>query len=463
MPIEVLSSTVIDPPHRMPRQPKLRSSCDGCGAAKLKCDRSQPACGRCFSLNLKCVYGVSRKTGKPPAREALSSWGAGHVSHIRRARHAGSHDKDRRNNSCSRGIGGLGYDGIVRNSGQVVDGQPINLGMSVSAPAATHSDLFRHLLPNFTSLEFDDSLFSDMETGPFSTLATPESESYAPAASQTDASQTQVDESRHLDSVLLQPVSSKGHDCFREAYHILDSLSFHRLNNLNSTLESPSPGSASTTASTANRVPLDDVLRLNREASERLGRLLTCSCAGLPQLTMLYASIISQVLIGYQQAADCTQSASPAWSPADIRLDTASHHMSLTGSSPSSGSGSGAGPSTWSSTAASTLNAGGGKSTPSLIQFPGPVAPAKMAIGTFNIDDLRVQTALKIQLLSGEMRRAGRLIDQFAVHNFDGECVTDEYTFGGVHSLYQSLDAWLRSEHLRIANMMKSKLRELNS
>ena len=192
----------------------------------------------------------------------------------------------------------------------------IHLRMSVNAPDATHSDLFRPLLPNFTSLEFDDGLFPDMETGPISTLATPESESYATLATQTDASQTQVDKSRYLDSTLLQPVSSKGHDCFREAYDILGSLSFHRLNNAHSISESPPPGSASTTASTANLVPLDHVLRLNRETSERLGRLLTCSCAGFPQLTMLYASIISQVLIWYQQAAGCTQSAS--WSPADI-------------------------------------------------------------------------------------------------------------------------------------------------
>lgn len=49
-----------------PRQPKLRSSCDGCGAAKLKCDRGQPECGRCVSFGMPCVYGESRKFGRPP-------------------------------------------------------------------------------------------------------------------------------------------------------------------------------------------------------------------------------------------------------------------------------------------------------------------------------------------------------------------------------------------------------------
>ena len=447
----------------MPREPKLRSSCDGCGATKLKCDRGQPSCGRCLSLNLVCVYGVSQKTGKPPRdrRRLPEASGTSHTPG--KQTHAGSDDRDRRNNSCSRATDGFDYDGIVRNSGQVLDGHPVSLGMGVNAPETTHNDQFQPPLANFTSMEFDDGFLSDMETWPISTLAMSGLESYASPATQTDASQTQVDEGTNLDSDLLQPVSSKDHDCFREAYDILGSLSFHRPNNAHSIPQSPSPGSVSTTASSADRVPLDHVLHLNREASERLSRLLTCSCSRFPQLTIIYASIISQILICYQQAASGPQSTS--WSPADIRLDTApiSHHVSLTESSPSSGSGSGVGPSTWSSTTARASNAGRSKNIPPLKQFPGPVAPAKMAIGTFNIDDLPVQTALKIQLLSGEMRRAGRLIDQFALHYFDGQCVTDAYTSSDVHSLYQSLDVWLRSEHSRIANMMKAKLRELNS
>ncbi|KAI4159115.1 MAG: hypothetical protein L6R39_000414 [Caloplaca ligustica] len=335
--------------------------------------------------------------------------------------------------------------------------------MTVQAPDTTFNELFWPLLPNFTSMEFNDALFSDMGSGPTPALqlATPESESLATPAAQTDAPQTQVDdESGDLESVLLQPVNSKAHDCFREAYNILGSFSFHCLNNAQSVSEEPPPGSASAPASTANRVPLDHVLRLNRDASEQLSRLLTCSCAGFPQLAMLYASIISQILVGYQQAAGCTQSA--PWNSGDARLDpvSAPQRQSLTAFSPSA---SGVWPSTWSSTAASVLSAGGAKNTPTPTQPSEAVAPAKMVIGTFDIDDLRVQTALKIQLLTGEMRRAGQLIDQFALHTVDGQCMSDEYAFGGVHSLYQSLDAWLRSEHSRITNMMKAKLREFNS
>ena len=457
----------------MPRQPKLRSSCDACGAAKLKCNRAQPECGRCLSLDLVCVYGISRKTGKPPRERLRFPEASGTSCTPGKHAHAGGHDRDR-NNSCGSGTtGGFGYDGIAQGSGQDMgvnnvlparggaDGHPNNLRTSVNALDTTNNDLFGTLLPDFPSLEFDDGLFSSMETAPISTLATPESESYSTPATTTDASQTHIDESRYLDSTLLPSVSIKGHDCFREAYDILGSLSFNNLNSAHSMSESSTPGSTSTTASTANRVPLDHVLRLNREASERLSHLLTCSCAGFPQLTMLYASIISQVLIWYQQAAGRTQS--PSWNPTAIKLDTTSHHVSLTDSSPNSGTGSGGGSSTWPSTAANTLSTGSAKTSQPSRQFSGlAVVPAKMAIGTYDVDDLRVQTALKIQLLSGEIRRAGRLIDQFTSHN-SSQCLSDENIFGGVSGLYQSLDSWLRSEHSRIANMMRSKLRELNS
>lgn len=228
--------------------------------------------------------------GKPP-RERLRIPEAPSASRTS-DEHAGSHDRDR-NNSCNSGTGGFGCAGIVLNSGPVlsvnniflaistVDGCPHSFRTSADALDSLHSDLFRSLLPGFTSLEFGDGLSSNMETGPISTLGSPELEGYSTPAAQTEAS---------------QPAGSKGHDCFREAYDILGSLSFYSLNNAHS-MSQLSPGSASTTASTANQVSLDYVLRLNREASERLGRLLTYSCARSPHLVLLYASIISQVLI----------------------------------------------------------------------------------------------------------------------------------------------------------------------
>lgn len=52
--------------------PKLRSSCDYCGLSKIKCDRQSPQCGRCTTLKLACVYGPSKKFGKPPRKRLTS-------------------------------------------------------------------------------------------------------------------------------------------------------------------------------------------------------------------------------------------------------------------------------------------------------------------------------------------------------------------------------------------------------
>ncbi|KAH6974834.1 hypothetical protein EDB80DRAFT_595127 [Ilyonectria destructans] len=354
-----------NPPKR-PGQPKLRTSCDQCGAAKVKCDRGQPQCGRCDSHGRTCVYGVSRKMGKPPRvnRSGLSRTpgdkpgaGAGTGTGIADVRKLDS-------SSCS-------SDGII--------------GTCQSTEAST---------------------------------------------TQPTAHQSPSDANSHSDRTAMPTVSISGHDCPREAYDILRNLSFPNPNTIHST---PSSGTtpSSATNNVDNQVPLDHVLRLNSEASERLGALLSCPCARSPHLAFLYASIISRVLLWYQQAAGYTQSTS--WSHATPDC------------SPSMGGSE-------NTTAAAAPYTTGMA-----------VVSAKMAIGSFNVDDLRIQTALKIQLLSGEMRTAGRLIDQFTSLNSSGQCQTDDSNFSSVDRLYQSLHSWLRGEHSRIANMMRLKLRELNT
>ncbi|KAL9069424.1 MAG: hypothetical protein Q9157_006162 [Trypethelium eluteriae] len=297
---------------------------------------------------------------------------------------------------------------------------------------ALEPGLFSDLPPALSSLDFDECALIDhldgslLSTGlqlePVSTPGSPSLTSYSSTpTTQPTAAPSLAGQSPPPDNASIPPVGLRGHDCPREAYEILGSLSFQ----ISEVQSIPSSG----TASTSNAVPLDHVLRLNREVSERLDRLLTCSCARTPHLALLYASIISRVLIWYQQAAGSLQS-SPG-SPTTATSTSCTDHARTPAASTQSTSIA--------------------------------VIPAKMAIGTFNVDDLRVQTALKIQLLSGEMKRAGRLIDQFSSHQFAGLSLTNGSTFGGVDSLSQSLDSWLRSEHFRIAYMMRSRLGELNT
>ena len=402
--------------------------------------------------------------GKPP-REKRRISEASSVSRTP-GEHADSIDRDiNTDNSSSSGACGSVGDDIVPNSGpyrsldnvlsawRAVDGYPNSLMTSVDAPDGLHNDLLEPSFDDFMSLDFGENLLSKLAAPVLGIDSNPKT--------QSEDSQSKVDENMCFDSNLSSPLANKGHDCSREAHAILESLSFPRPDKAH-LISQPSPGSASTTASTADRVPLDHILCLNREASERLGPLLTCACAESPYLALLYASIISRILIWYQQAAGCTPSAS--WNPTAMIRDTGSQHVSLTESLPNSSSSSGVGSSAWSSTAASRFGSGGAISTPTLTQSTiVGVTPTKMALGTFSVDDLRVQTALKIQLVSGELRRAGHLIDQFASHNSGGRNLADEYSYSGVNSLYESLKSWFRREHLRITNLIKSNLRDLNT
>ncbi|KAF9631941.1 hypothetical protein BFW01_g2803 [Lasiodiplodia theobromae] len=56
-------------PSRAPTsQPKIRSSCDACQAAKIKCGQERPSCQRCCTQGTECVYGISRRMGRPKSK-----------------------------------------------------------------------------------------------------------------------------------------------------------------------------------------------------------------------------------------------------------------------------------------------------------------------------------------------------------------------------------------------------------
>ena len=441
---------------RASRQPKLRSSCDRCGAAKLKCDRGRPSCGRCVPLGVECVYGVSRKMGKP-AREKLR------LSDIPAAprtsgEYTGSVSRDRLDDSsCKNGATGSVGDGLGMNSGpfQSINSIPSAWGAGDSdnnslmtnfdASDILQNDLSGSSISNFTSLDlYHDLLATNLQTGPMSTFGSPKFEGCSNSAAETTAFQPHIDEKMCFDSASMPSARGGGHDCSREAYDILGSLSLPNRNKAHDTPGSAS-SSASATASTPHREPFDHILRLNRESGERLGRLFTCDCARWPHQALLYASIISLVLTWYEKAAGCTQKSS--WSPVTTAADAGSSHESPSGSQ-----------SPWSTTTVGLLNVDGlriptysGASTPA-------VAPTHMAIGSFNIDDEQVQAALRIQVLLGEVKRTGALIDLYR-----SSSGIDEFTFSSVDGLYKSLSSWLGKEHSRISDIMRSTLMEAST
>lgn len=428
-------------------QPKLRTSCDQCGAAKVKCDRGQPECGRCDSHGKICVYGVLRKMGKPPrvnrsgvGRTPVDQPGAGAGAEAGARSGTELGDVRQPDSSSWSSDGIIGTFKLLSTITDVLaawDAKNKNANyIGQDALDGLFTDLNGQLMPNSPSFNLDEWAFTDnfnnhlssnSQLGP---LPTPESTDWGGSTAQPAAYQSPSDPNLHSDRTEIQTVGIGGHDCPREAYDILRNLSFLNANRIQST---PSSGSTPSTATNNvdNQVPLDHVLRVNSEASERLGALLSCPCAQSPHLAILYASIISRVLLWYQQAAGSTQNISCSHTAPDC--------------SPTMGGSE-------NNTAAAA---------PSTIGMA--LMPAKMAIGSFNIDDIHIQTALKIQLLSGEMRRVDRLIDQFMSLNSGGRFQTDSSNFSSTNRLYQSLHLWLRGEHSRIANMIRLQLRELNT
>lgn len=463
------------------RQPKLRSSCDGCGMAKLRCDRAQPECGRCVSYGLPCVYGVSRRMGKAPGRGRRTS-----VTQGTSARQYDATDTDKRdgNNSSSNDNNVKGdSDAITMDLGLLSDLTDIPTSFDMadgSTDALIGSYLDGSSLMNITSFGFNTKPIEDdyrnnlipfdFQTGLTYAQESPELGDYSSTSASTTQPitiQTEADKNPQPDRDLSLPAGMTGHHCYMDAYEILRTLSLLRISNDHS-----ATSSENTKGENANWVPFDHVLRINRETSERLSGLLDCSCARSSHLTLLHASIICRILTLYQQAAACTQGGG-LWNPITMTLDPSSKYLSPIRSSPELVSASwGTGPSTaWSgtTTAANSTTSGSTKTTSSTMAQSSnlTVTPAKMAVGVFNVDDQRVQTAVNIQLVLGEMRRTERLIDQFTSREFSGAqhlLDDDESTFGGaIDNLCRSLDSWLRAEHSRIVNIMRSQLRKLNT
>ncbi|KAL4960864.1 Zn(II)2Cys6 transcription factor domain-containing protein [Aspergillus stella-maris] len=53
------------PLDKLPKSVKIRSTCNACQQAKIRCSHDKPFCKRCQKHNIKCIYSVSRRLGRP--------------------------------------------------------------------------------------------------------------------------------------------------------------------------------------------------------------------------------------------------------------------------------------------------------------------------------------------------------------------------------------------------------------
>ncbi|KAK4096553.1 hypothetical protein N658DRAFT_501451 [Parathielavia hyrcaniae] len=364
---------------------RLRSSCNACGTAKVKCDRRQPQCQRCAGMDLGCVYGVTRMFGKPP-RKRLA-----YAKRTPTAMPTPTNDARDTNFLCPRPPSSVQLSDLIMTD---IPMQPaIANGVDDHNPSLEPS----FFIPQCSSMSLENW---DLDLG--LNLS-----SFVPATSAPD-------ESQGFFPATLS-VSTK-HDCPLESFEVFKDLT-------------AAPSLSEENAHTI-LARLDRVLQANRNAIDRLTKLLECSCFKPPYLVMLHSSIISQILGLYQQAAGCAHTV-----PRGPAAAAAGTSPAPTYSTPAPG------------TAISTSNTETRTSG-----ISDQVAQLPFSLGKFNIEEPCVQFAFKNLLIGNELKRAGSLIGLFASQS-PGD---------GVEGLRSSLSAWLRADHSSTVRILRSAIKELN-
>ena len=365
--------------------PKLRSSCDSCGTAKVKCDRGRPKCNRCETLSLTCVYGTSRKIGKPPRKRPRSdgdatikkrictSWTATHSRDIHTAMGFGE----------PQSVSVHAQNNFSNSATEII---PFSSDINTASGISEQNQLTSDFYPLLTLNEWPQ-----LEEWPqFDIFGAPDFPSASPLEPVSIVSKRSCDEY---------------HSCPRESYEIFRDL-------ICPTPSLHAPESNSVTVS----AQLDQVLQFNRNAIDRLTQVLRCPCATSGHRVMVHASIVSRILIWYQQAAGWTGSS--AWGP---------RPSELADSNPSS-----------------------------LVQATGfSVEHVPVSIGSFSIEDQKVQAAFRNQLVLSELKKIANLIDMFTSQDLG------ETSSSGVAGLYSHLGTWLRNEYSGTVRILKDKLTAL--
>lgn len=420
-----------------PRQPKLRASCDQCGSAKLKCDRRRPSCGRCQQSYLQCVYGINRRTNKKStykntegATQRSSPEGMGELgpSQDNPQYDYGKQDVDSR----------LDMDSFL---GPLIvpDNTTLDLAHICSTGAMPTIEQFSNL--DIDVWDLTATFEKDCETTLLRTLTETKD----------------VSERLHLSTTTSPPHSTSIHDCHRDACLVFESVSHLNVENVGEIQADVRPG-----ATSRPQAPLDHVLRINRAACESLIRLLECPCAISPHLALLYASILSRVLIWYQDAIGCATSTpiiplstgkSPPTSLYTRYLSTSSSSSSMNNLADSAFAGHTLDSS---ESSGSSETCPSSKRNPSIPAWAQEVAPTRIFMGTFEIDDQYVQADMNKYMIASEITRASAVIDAFATRG--GNSTDEACLVGEVDSLYRSLSAWLRMQLSKTVDLTKPNL-----
>ncbi|KAM3081314.1 hypothetical protein ACMFMG_004781 [Clarireedia jacksonii] len=306
------------------RPAKLRSSCNECAAAKVRCDKAHPECVRCVTNEIKCVYGVSRRLGK--TRKRLFPLEDNRRSIVGQHHQFNWNDilQDTGNNNFQilswpgkEPAALIGTTENQTNNANVVqvpgrDAAMIEDGTSslhwsteIAVPTL-HPDSFtddaihqgNQPASPFDFNEYFQSFPSsiDFQDSPYLKY-TDSAISVDTASTSATTNPLEMFESTANKFATSAPPTSdtpqqSTHNCYQLAYSTLERLEHQ-----------PEHVISSQISSTPVTQTLDNVLSKNKTAINDVLKLLNCCCLRDPHLVMLSASIAAKILTGYQVAA----------------------------------------------------------------------------------------------------------------------------------------------------------------
>lgn len=415
------------------RRLKFRASCDACAAAKIKCTKEHPVCTRCSVNGLKCIYGVSRKHGKP-----------------RRTRTRNPDESPCSNMSKQR----LSLDGSefgkfrIRWESGIRSLPELDTPVSNWSPAQSASnttDLDFEMTPR-TACSFTDGLLSN-------TQSTTENQALAFPDSFVEDQEVQLntqnvkDQSKLTSNITMYPldyelkvslvdtgsssysflspqspnaeqISSHGtttgslptptsNCCYPLAYSTLESL---RIINSNAAY---------------SNIELESVVSITNLAVQNVLQLVGCPCSLDPHLAMLYSSITSRILHLYQTIAGTNWNTSQSTASSPFLGHCFTLPTSSIFTSPLASPGS------------------------EVSTFGSQTQPLNFELyGGFQAEQLRRQMIL------GGLAACEQLVD--ALVGWTGCGGAEQAGF-----LYSVLGAWLKSELFRVAREVEGGMEEL--
>ncbi|KAL4971010.1 Zn(II)2Cys6 transcription factor [Aspergillus stella-maris] len=288
-----------------------RRTCDPCAASKVKCTKEHPVCSRCIQHGLadRCVYGRSRRQGKPPRggrkgsrpvqAETEPGIGTTQMSERKRWHLADMFDTDFAGSALDGG-----WDAIARSGSGLIDPRSL-LGGDIGELPSLHFDM-----PEEMQKWLDEQAPLEDQSMPQESLPPPgicaamrdgsASSTMAETDTAMDESGTATDGNYHIEDEgdetdFQSGGSEQDHErahstCIAAACRTLSSLYNLSKGKRNEPL-GPKAGPRS-----------DIVLSTARTAVESVLRILNCDCISAhdPSLLSLLATIVFRVVNWYR-------------------------------------------------------------------------------------------------------------------------------------------------------------------